>query len=91
MPELPDLQVFSNNLDKKLSGKKLETIEIKNTSKLKTSEKETKKALDNQRLKEVYRDGKELRFKFENDILGMHLMLNGDLYFFEKMNSICRI
>jgi formamidopyrimidine-DNA glycosylase len=87
MPELPDLQVFSNNLDKKLSGKKLETIEIKNSSKLKISEKEIKKTLENQRLKEVYREGKELRFKFENDILGMHLMLNGDLYYFEKTND----
>jgi formamidopyrimidine-DNA glycosylase len=87
MPELPDLQVFSNNLDKKLSGKQLKTIEIKNTSRLKTSEKEIKKTLENQRLKEVYREGKELRFKFENDILGMHLMLNGDLYYFEKINN----
>lgn len=33
MPELPDLQVFSHNLDKALSGKKLKVIKLENTKK----------------------------------------------------------
>ncbi len=88
MPELPDLQVFSRNLQKKLSGKKLEKLTIKNKSKLKIPEEEFKKNLENQELKKVYREGKELRFEFDNgNILGLHLMLNGNMYLFEKTNE----
>jgi formamidopyrimidine-DNA glycosylase len=47
MPELPNLQVFSQNLDKELSGKKLEKLTIVNDSKLKVPEKEFKKSLEN--------------------------------------------
>jgi formamidopyrimidine-DNA glycosylase len=85
MPELPDLQVFSKNLDKQLSGKKLKEIEIFNDKKLKTPKAAVKKSIEGEKLKEVYREGKELRFAFANgNILGMHLMLNGDLYLFKK-------
>ncbi len=88
MPELPDLQVFSHNLDKELAGKKLEHLIILNKSKLKTPEKDFKKNLEKQELKKVYREGKELRFKFSNgNILGLHLMLNGNMYLFEKRNE----
>ena len=35
-----------------------------------------------------YREGKELRFEFANrNILGLHLMLNGNMYLFEKRNE----
>ena len=37
MPELPDLQVFSRNLDKQLRGKQLKKLNMVNTSKLKTT------------------------------------------------------
>ena len=88
MPELPDLQVFSQNLDKELAGKKLEHLTILNKSKLKAPEKDFKKNLEKQELKNVYREGKELRFKFSNgNILGLHLMLNGNMYLFEKRNE----
>ena len=88
MPELPDLQVFSRNLNKELSGKKLEKVTVVNKSKLKGTEKELKTSLENQKLKKVYREGKELRFEFSNgNILGLHLMLNGNMYLFEKTNE----
>jgi formamidopyrimidine-DNA glycosylase len=88
MPELPDLQVFSQNLDKKLSGKKLKKLTVVNESKLNAPVEEFKKKLEKQELKKVYREGKELRFEFaEGDILGMHLMLRGNLYLFEKTNK----
>ena len=88
MPELPDLQVFSRNLDKQLSGKTLKKINIVNDSKLKSSAREIKKKLEGEKLKNVFRSGKELRFEFTGEnILGMHLMLNGNLYFFEKENE----
>ncbi len=88
MPELPDLEMFSRNLNKKLSGKTLEKFTVINDSKLKAPEKEFKKNLEKQKLKKVYREGKELRFEFaNNNILGLHLMLNGELYLFDKTNE----
>lgn len=85
MPELPDLQVFSKNLNKKLKGKTLKKIEVANKKHLKTSVPQLNKALAGSKLSKVYREGKQLRFQFDNDnILGMHLMLHGKLFFFEK-------
>jgi formamidopyrimidine-DNA glycosylase len=81
MPELPDLNVFAKNLDKKLAGKKVKKIEVENKSKLKTPVSELKKAIEGSKLKKVYREGKELHFEFSNgNILGMHLMLKGSLH-----------
>jgi formamidopyrimidine-DNA glycosylase len=80
MPELPDLEVFSHNLQRKLKGKTLERISLVNRSKSKVSEQELNDTLSGKKLHEVYREGKELRFSFGNDaILGMHLMLHGKL------------
>lgn len=88
MPELPDLQVFSRNLDKKLSGKTVKTITVVNKSKLKATEKELKHRLEKQELKKVYREGKELYFEFANGaILALHLMLHGKLYLYEGKND----
>jgi formamidopyrimidine-DNA glycosylase len=81
MPELPDLNVFAKNLDKKLAGKKVEKIEVENKSKLKVSISQLKKEIEGSKLKQVYREGKELHFEFSNgNILGMHLMLKGALH-----------
>ncbi|SFP06396.1 formamidopyrimidine-DNA glycosylase [Chitinophaga sp. YR627] len=88
MPELPDLQVFSHNLDKALSGKKLKAVKLENTKKAKDTPAAFKKALEGETLERVYREGKELRFQFKNDaVLGMHLMLHGKLYYFEEENT----
>jgi formamidopyrimidine-DNA glycosylase len=88
MPELPDLQVFSHNLTKLFAGKTLKKVTIVNDRKLKIPAKTLKKSLENQALKKIYREGKELRFEFSNgNILGMHLMLKGQLYLFEKKND----
>ena len=87
MPELPDLQVFSHNLDKKLSGKVLTDVTV-HSKKAKDSAASFKKALKGATLDKVYREGKELRFKFDNkEIMGMHLMLHGKLYYFEETNT----
>jgi formamidopyrimidine-DNA glycosylase len=87
MPELPDLQVFSSNLNKELAGKTLKKILIKNDKKLKNTASEFKQ-LEEATLKKVYREGKELYFLFSNkNILAMHLMLRGQLYIFKKKND----
>src|ERR1700743_2109686 len=80
MPELPDLQAFSHNLQKRLDGKTVKKIDV-HTPKLNVSAAELKKKLEGQQLKEVRREGKELYFEFkEGSILALHLMLHGQLY-----------
>ena len=88
MPELPDIEVFSRNLKKMYGGKKLTKIKVVNNKNIKDSQKELSKALEGQKLKDVYRSGKEMRFAFSNGkILGLHLMLTGDLIPFEGKNE----
>jgi formamidopyrimidine-DNA glycosylase len=73
MPELPDLQVFSHNLEKQLGGKVVADAPAP-----------FKKALHGHKLNKVYREGKELRFVFSGDtVVGMHMMLHGKLMIFE--------
>jgi formamidopyrimidine-DNA glycosylase len=81
MPELPDLQLFSVNLQKKLAGKKLTDIKVPVANKLNVTETTLQNALLGQPLREVKRVGKELHFEFENgQVLGLHLMLHGELH-----------
>jgi formamidopyrimidine-DNA glycosylase len=87
MPELPDLQAFSINLNKRFAGQKLKQVHV-HSSKLNVEESELKKTIEGHKIKEIYREGKELRIKFDNDaVLGLHLMLNGELQVFEKENT----
>ncbi len=88
MPELPDLEVFAANLNKIFAGKKLTQIKVINGKKLKDSPKELSKNLDGKTLKHLYRSGKEMRFLFTDDtLLGLHLMLTGDIFVFNKTNE----
>lgn len=45
MPELPDLQVFSQNLSKKLRGKTVKTLRVLYRKKLNTTENKLKGGL----------------------------------------------
>ena len=65
MPELPDLEVFSMNLKSQFVGKKLEDIKVIKGEKLKDSDKQLSEAFNKTTLQDVYRSGKELRFKFQ--------------------------
>jgi formamidopyrimidine-DNA glycosylase len=88
MPELPDLEVFSTNLKSHFAGKKLVTLKVINGKSLKDKPSALSETLEGKMLKDIYRSGKELRFKFSNNtILGMHLMLTGDLFLFDKTND----
>ena len=88
MPELPDLQVFSHNLTKALKGKTIKEVNAPDSKKLNVPLKEVNAVLKSQTVKEVYREGKELFFKFnKGDLLAMHLMLKGKLYLFENKNE----
>jgi formamidopyrimidine-DNA glycosylase len=88
MPELPDLNVFAKNLDKKLAGKKIQKLEVENKSKLKIPVSELRREIEGSKLKKIYREGKELHFEFSNgNVLGLHLMLHGNLNLFEEKNE----
>jgi len=85
MPELPDLQVFSHNLNKLFKGKTLEKIEVPNHKKLNVPVTKLKDTLEGSKLKNVKRAGKELHFEFDNKhVLGIHLMLHGQLQTFDS-------
>lgn len=87
MPELPDLQVYSRHLHQQLAGKTLEQITVHHAPKLNVSQQELQQQLKGEELVEIYREGKELRLKFgKNHLLGLHLMLHGKLFLFEKSN-----
>lgn len=88
MPELPDLQVFSSNLTRLLRGKKISKINLPVKGRVNVSTPVLKKKLIGQTVKSVERVGKELHVTFnKGDKLGLHLMLHGNLYLFEKKNT----
>jgi formamidopyrimidine-DNA glycosylase len=88
MPEIPDIEVFSRNLKVRLTGKQVAKIKVVNGKKLKDSAKSLSKSLEGLKLLDIYRSGKELRLRFSKDvILGIHLMLTGDLHLFDKKNE----
>ena len=88
MPEIPDIEVFSRTLKKLLAGKQITKVNVVNGKKLKDTAKELSQALGGKKILDVYRSGKELRIQFsKNVLLGIHLMLTGDLHFFEKSNE----
>lgn len=87
MPEIPDLNIFRINLAKRLVGKKLTSIDILVSRKLKEPETAFKAALEGQQLKAINRIGKQLYFEFDRNILGLHLMLYGSMHWYEGKNE----
>ena len=88
MPEIPDIEVFSRNLKKLLVGKQVTKVKVANGKKLKDSAKELSQALEGQKILDVFRSGKELRIQFSKKVLlGIHLMLTGDLHFLKEPNE----
>jgi formamidopyrimidine-DNA glycosylase len=88
MPELPDIAVFAKNLDQVFAGKKLIRIKVINGKKLADTQQKLTKNLAGKTLKKIYRSGKEMRFEFsDKTILGLHLMLTGDIFIFKNKND----
>jgi formamidopyrimidine-DNA glycosylase len=85
MPELPDLEVFSANLNKKIKGKTLTQVSFGKRINSNVSTGALKKAITGMRLTKVQRFGKELYFIFsQKQVLGIHLMLHGYLYWVDE-------
>src|SRR5688572_13580307 len=88
MPELPDIQVFADNLQKLFANRKLVKVRVVNGNKLKDTPAALSKRLEGKMLKRIYRSGKEMRFEFaDGTLLGLHLMLTGDIFVFENKNE----
>jgi formamidopyrimidine-DNA glycosylase len=88
MPELPDLQAFSHNLEKRIANKKVVDIQL-NSKKSNVTPEVLKTALKNKHITSVYREGKELRITFSNNkLLGLHLMLHGELHIVPEKEEV---
>ncbi|SFN21307.1 formamidopyrimidine-DNA glycosylase [Chitinophaga sp. YR627] len=87
MPELPDLQVISKNLNKIFANKKVDKISIFKDKRLNASVEEFTSTIEHQKLLNIGRNGKELLLDFENGSrLGIHLMLKGELHLSSEAN-----
>jgi formamidopyrimidine-DNA glycosylase len=88
MPELPDLTVFAKNLNKVLAGKTLKKVNVYKGARINVSKAELKSALEGEKLKKIYREGKQLYFAFGKDkLIALHLMLHGKLEWIEHSNE----
>lgn len=84
MPEIPDIEVFSFNLKAQYKGAIVKEIRVIDSRRLEDTQEELSAALTGASIDDVYRSGKEFRFKFSNGtVMGLHLMLTGDIHQFE--------
>lgn len=80
MPELPDLEVFAANLQKRFKNKIVENVDVTVAKKLNVTIDEFKQAVEGHALEQVTRDGKTLQLHFKNKtVVGLHLMLHGEI------------
>lgn len=79
MPELPDLEVHSANLQKKLKDEVVERITVLRPKRVHASEEKLNSAFKGEKVKSVEREGKEMWLRIGDHTLGIHLMLNGEL------------
>lgn len=79
MPELPDLAVMAKHLSAKLVNHTVEGITLHVDRKANATEGELNDALAHHKVKSIYREGKELRLEVGDSLLGLHLMLHGEI------------
>lgn len=88
MPELPDLAVMAKNIEKRLKDHTLKALTLHIDRKVNVDEKTFQEALVGHKVKSVFREGKELRFEIGKELLGLHLMLHGELKLVEKDEAV---
>ncbi len=85
MPELPEVQTVKNELKKDLIGKKIVDINIKEEKILKNKTKnQFTKEIKGQTIEDIKTKGKYLIFVFKNDLLLIHLRMEGKLFFYKN-------
>lgn len=78
MPELPDLQVYSLNLKRKICNKNISSVSLFIPKNCNIDDDNLKTILLGNEITDVYRSGKELFFKLKDEnIFSVHLMLHG--------------
>ena len=80
MPELPDLEVFSENLKRKIAGKKITDAFCFNSLRINIDNNTLSNRLAGSEISDILRIGKELYFHLANEaVFSVHLMLHGRL------------
>jgi formamidopyrimidine-DNA glycosylase len=88
MPELPDIVVYIESLERRLAGHRLEAVRLASPFVLRSVTPPIS-SLDGLLLKGLRRIGKQIVFAFENDLfLVIHLMVAGRLQWREKGRKI---
>ncbi len=84
MPELPDITVYIEALDRRITGRKLLQAQIASPFLLRTIEPPVEACVGHT-VSAIRRVGKRIAIGFDNDIwLVLHLMIAGRLHWFEK-------
>lgn len=91
MPELPDLTIYAENLEKLIVKKEITAADVFNRSKVNATPETFRQALVGSDIETIHRDGKELFFTLSNrKVFCVHLMLNGRFQYVptEEVHSI---
>ena len=84
MPELPDITVYIDALDRRISGHTLTQAQIASPFLLRTIEPPVSACVDH-KVTTLRRVGKRIAIGFDNDIwLALHLMIAGRLHWFDR-------
>src|SRR6202166_3078603 len=84
MPELPDITVYIEALEQRISGHTLTQAQIASPFLLRTIEPPVEACVGH-KVSSIRRVGKRIAIGFDNDIwLVLHLMIAGRLHWFEK-------
>jgi formamidopyrimidine-DNA glycosylase len=90
MPELPDVTVYIEALDKRIVGQPLEAVRIASPSLLKTARPPIRSA-EGRKVVRLRRIGKRIAIDLEGDLwLVLHLMIAGRLHWREKGAKLAR-
>src|SRR5436190_143410 len=82
MPELPDIVVYIEALEKRVLGVELERVQISSPFLLRTAVPPLQ-SVEGKTLREIRRMGKRICFGFENDLwMILHLMIAGRLHWY---------
>ncbi|WP_316739240.1 DNA-formamidopyrimidine glycosylase family protein [Pedobacter aquatilis] len=88
MPELPDIAVMAKHLSHKLVNHTVQEVTLHVDRKANATSKELNDTLSNHKVKSIYREGKELHLEIGDSILGLHLMLHGEIRLVAKGEEV---
>jgi formamidopyrimidine-DNA glycosylase len=89
MPELPDLEVYTKNLEKLVSRKEVIEVLVYKPGKVNVGKKEINDALVSSKVARFERDGKGILIKFDNGRrISVHLMIEGKFDIVDDIESV---